>query len=205
MQPEEIAAKQQQASELQDELKKQIEAKKRVKVHIFWQKAWLVTWMRQKLTKEQAFLLWHCTWPSEGWQSVVALQWLWSTSNCAKIGYSAYAIYQMRIASPQLTPRSACNIVSQWTQQRERERDYNAYSTQFCLLVALKHKRRHHTAGRLQCTATSISFFAAVIKLVVQVQLQRLAGLSWYFTSQVTKQWLFRKMKNYMTYNTKTW
>ena len=39
MQPEEIAAKQQQASELQDELKKQIEAKKRVKVHIVWQRA----------------------------------------------------------------------------------------------------------------------------------------------------------------------
>ncbi len=32
MQPEEIAAKQQQASQLQDELKKQIEDKKRVKV-----------------------------------------------------------------------------------------------------------------------------------------------------------------------------
>ena len=32
MQPEEIAAKQQQASELQDELRKQIEDKKRVKV-----------------------------------------------------------------------------------------------------------------------------------------------------------------------------
>ena len=32
MQPEEIAAKQQQASELQDELRKQIEEKKRVKV-----------------------------------------------------------------------------------------------------------------------------------------------------------------------------
>ncbi len=39
MQPEEIAAKQQQASELQDELKKQIEAKKRIKVHIVWQRA----------------------------------------------------------------------------------------------------------------------------------------------------------------------
>ena len=39
MQPEEIAAKQQQASELQDELKKQIEAKKRVKVHIVWHRA----------------------------------------------------------------------------------------------------------------------------------------------------------------------
>lgn len=32
MQPEEIAAKQQQASELQDVLRKQIEEKKRVKV-----------------------------------------------------------------------------------------------------------------------------------------------------------------------------
>lgn len=36
MQPEEIAAKQQQASELQDELRKQIEEKKRVKVTLLY-------------------------------------------------------------------------------------------------------------------------------------------------------------------------
>ncbi len=65
----------------------------------------------------------------------------------------------MHIASPQLTPRSACNIVTQWTQQ-------------YAILPVGSNE------SRLQCTATDISLFAAAIKLVVQVQLQRLAGFT---------------------------